>query len=184
MSHVSPHLYRPSKYSVCLAPVAVEPERGRHAVSKVQRRAFFLSWFDYVTEHIREKYIMYLLTKLQRGHVVIETVGRKILCYAVCYFKTRQLVVLDAVSGLWKRNGSIGIPSGDLDLQQKKIVVSHCVVIGNKGEGATMSTFLERSSGRTWLRVSNDWLKAALTDFFTRNGEIVAVPLGIALHDE
>ena len=192
------------------APRALEPTLGRHVVSKVQRWAFYLSRFDYIIEHIRgeENVFADILTRWTKGYRQRE--DRKAVCSVllqeaeqlapnagsiiwpdIAEFRRAQdtspqkaltLGLVRAEDQLWKERGRIWVPSSDLELQLRVLVVSHCGTIGHRGKDATLSILLESF---WWPDISEDvngFVKGCLHCLLTRTGDMVPRPLAHALH--
>lgn len=192
------------------APLSLEPALGRHVVSKVQRWALFLSGFSYVIEHIAGKDNVFadILTWWTRGYRVEES-PRQAVCSMLLQDAEQLIPAADDIvwpgqevfrnaqdaaeerpsevvyceeDRLWKKNGRIWIPTGDLELQLKVLVVSHCGTIGHRGQDATKSIVAESFWWPTVAADADELVRSCLHCIVTRSGKVVPRPLGSALH--
>ena len=144
---------------------------GRHVISKVQRWALFLSRFSYDIEYISggDNVFADILTRWTRGYR--RDRSERLAVCSLLLEEEEQLVpspedfawpdldvfrssqqqhtrrlnglVWDESERLWKKDCKVWIPSEDLELQLKVLVVSHCGVMGHRSSDATKSTLLE-----------------------------------------
>ena len=192
------------------APLALEPALGRHIVSKVQRWALYLSRFPYVIEHVDgvDNVCADILTRWTRGYRN-ERQSRQAVCSMVLEDSSQMIPAADEFAwpdfhmirasqrkhqqrppGLswcdsmrqWTMEQRIWIPSEDLELQLKILVVSHGGTIRHRGMDGTKSVVKEHF---WWPTIDKDvtaLVRGCLHCIVTRRGDIAPRPLGTALH--
>ena len=191
------------------APLALEPSLGRHVVSKVQRWALYISRFRYVIEHVpgQQNVFADILTRWLRGYrkeerglvcsMILDTAQQMVpsadsipwpsiesMRSAQERQKRPEGLTFDEGDRLWKRDGLIWIPQGELELQLKLMVTSHCGTVGHRGQDTTLSILRETF---WWPGMKVDvqaFVRGCLHCLVSRAGVVIPRLLGHALHAE
>lgn len=189
-------------------PTALEPNLGRHVVSKLQRWALYLSQFPYHIEHVSgEANVMAdIMTRWFQGYrgkrdpqmarrvragenETISPFDKEFELPTIGDIKRAQQSGVSDIpknakldDGVMKVNHHIWLPPSEHILQMQVMIMAHCGISGHRGVAATTSIAMEQYIWSTMKSDCREFVQQCLHCMTAASGEKIPRPLSSTVH--